>query len=185
VVDFPAPIGPQTLYFQQHSEPITFPRHFPGLRNVKVYGTYHPAIMDALRVFRDHGLLDPEPTEIGGRQVSPRALLTQMIGTREIPFPGPTHYTLIITVTGKRDGANVTHTYTMTHDPEGPRKGQLPQIWMTAVGVAVGAQLMCTPAARGTGVMAPEGCLDPDAILKGAVKGGYEITWETHVTRSV
>lgn len=184
-VTFPAPIGEQVLYYQQHSEPITIPRFVPGVRSVKVYGTYHVAVMNALRVFRDHGLMQNEPVEYEGRAISPRGFLTKLLTGRDIAFPGPTHYCLIITVQGRKDGAEVTHTYTMTHDPDGPRAGELPQVWMTAVGTSVGAQLMCTDAVRGTGVMAPEGCIDPGALLRGAAARGYDIQWETHTTQAI
>ena len=184
-VSFPPPIGEQLLYYTPHSEVVTLSKYVPGVETVKVYGTYHPSVMAALRVFRDHGLMETKEVEYEGRKISPRGFLTELLKGRDIPFPGPTHYCLRITVRGEKDGVDVSHICTMTYDENGPRAGQLPQIWMTAVGASVGAQILARTKTDRAGVMAPEACIDPGAYLRGAAARDFLIDWETHSSRPI
>ncbi|MGH8128157.1 MAG: saccharopine dehydrogenase family protein [Gammaproteobacteria bacterium] len=184
-VEFPPPIGRQTLYYTPHSEVVTLSRYIPNVKRVRVFGTYHPTVMAALRVFRDHGLMESQPISINGAKTNAREILTRVLSGRDIPFPGPTHYCLRIAVSGEKDGAEVSHTYTLTFDEHGPRAGQLPQIWMTAVGASVGAQILAQCKIPMPGVMAPEACIDPDAYLQGAAARDIIIDWTTHAVRPV
>lgn len=183
IVSFPPPIGDQVLYYTPHSEVVTLSKYIPELESVRVYGTYHPAVMTALRVFRDYGLMESDPVEFEGARINPRAFLTHLLNDREIPFPGPTHYCLRVTVRGEKDGAETSQVCTMTYDENGPRAGQLPQIWMTAVGASVGAQILANTKTNRAGVMAPEACIDPAAYLRGAADRDFLIQWETHSSR--
>lgn len=184
-VRFPEPVGEQQVFFAQHSEVLTLSRVVPGIETVKVYGTYHPAIVAALRVFKDHGLIEAEPIEFDGRMISPRAFVTKVLANEKIPFPGPTHFAMRINVSGIKNGAETTHSYTMTHDPEGPRKGQLPQVWTTAVGASVGAQMIAGGTTDKVGVLAPESCIDPMLFMRGAAKRDILIDWQTTSRRAV
>jgi saccharopine dehydrogenase-like NADP-dependent oxidoreductase len=47
-LDFPEPLGRYTCYLIGHAEVSTFPRFFPGLRNVRVYGGIHPPYLVGL-----------------------------------------------------------------------------------------------------------------------------------------
>lgn len=184
-VRFPEPIGEQELFFTPHSEVLTLSRAIPGIETVKVYGTYHPAVAGALRVLRDHGLIESDPIEFEGRMISPRAFVTKVLAREQIPFPGPTHFAMRINVSGIKDGAETTHSITMTHDANGRRAGQLPQIWTTAVGASVGAQLVANGKTNRVGVMAPESCIDPLAFMQGAAARDMLIDWETHTARPI
>lgn len=185
MVRFPDPVGEQQVFFAQHSEVLTLSSVVPGIETVKVYGTYHPAIVSALRVFKDHGLIETDPIEFDGKMISPRAFITKVLSSEKIPFPGPTHFAMRINVSGFKDGAQTTHSYTMTHDPEGPRKGQLPQIWTTAVGASVGAQMIAAGTTNKVGVLAPESCIDPMTFMRGAAERDILIDWETRSQRNI
>ena len=69
VVDFPEPIGRQTVYIVPQSETHTLPRTL-GARRVTVRGTFTPKAMQLMQALTAYGLFEPEPIVINGSPIA-------------------------------------------------------------------------------------------------------------------
>jgi len=162
VVDFIEPFGECTVHYVGHPEPLTIPDYIPGVKRVVNKGGILPEwVNDAIKVQNEWGFSSPEPIEVNGQEVNPRELAMELWAERPPKGElGDWKSGVKVVVKGTVDGEPTHYTYDLGGN--------------TAPGTGIPAAIAAYMIARGDvttkGVVAPEGCIDPEIYLKEFVK---------------
>ena len=162
MMTFPV-IGETPVYYLGHPEPITLPRYIDGVKKVTCKGGC-PGGDEALQAMAALGLMSNEPVQVDGQAVSPRAVGIQLLDRLpmdedELPPPYSAFYVI---VRGQENGAPAEYDYMYG--------GQMSP-W-TGTPASIGAIMLGLGQVETTGVVAPEGCLDPDLFFAEMAKRG-------------
>lgn len=167
MAQFLEPLGICKLRYVGHPQPLTIPRYIKGVRNVIIKGALIPAWVDELiREQRETGFLGQEPVEVKGVKVVPYDLTLQLWGS--IPNNrdrGPQSSGLKVIVKGEREGKKVTFTADMA--------GRMAP--GTGLPASIAALMLNAGDVTAKGVVAPEGCIDPDKFLAELIQRGAKI----------
>lgn len=165
--EFLEPLGTCHLRYVGHPQPLTIPKYIPGVRNVIIKGALIPLWVDELiKEQKDTGLLNQEPVEVRGTTVTPYDLALKLWETiPEGRDRGPQASGLKVIVAGERDGKKVTYTADMV--------GRMAP--GTGLPASIAALMMDAGDVTAKGVVAPEGCIDPEKFLAAFVKRGARI----------
>ncbi len=149
-VEFAPPVGRQFVYYVPHTEVTTLPRHFPGLRDCAVRGTWRPEFMQDMLVLNRYGLLTEDSLET----------TKQVIWRRHGGMRDRGAWMLYVNVetVGIRAGDAVRRTYRVSHPAEWGEQGLAR---MTGIPAAVGALLLARHGRTLTGFVDPEEYYDP------------------------
>jgi len=162
------PLGICHVRYVGHPQPLTLPRYIKGVKNVIIKGALIPLWVDEMiQEQKSTGLLDTKPIDIKGTAVTPYDLALNLWKTT-IPVGrdnGPQSSGLKIIVKGKKDDKNITYTADMVGRmaPGTGLPASIASLMMDAGDVIV------------KGVVAPEGCIDPDKFLAAFLKRGARI----------
>ena len=155
---FLAPLGVCHVRYVGHPQPLTLPRYIRGVRNVIIKGALIPLWVDELIAEQKAtGLLSTEPLDLKGVQVTPYDLTLKL--WEKIPDGrdnGPQSSGLKVIVKGRRGDKKITYTADMV--------GRMAP--GTGLPAAIAALMMDDGHVTVKGVVAPEGCIDPDIFLK-------------------
>lgn len=167
VVDFPEPIGKQTVYIVPQSETHTLPRTL-GAKSVTVRGCFTAKAMRLMHSLVEYGFFEPEPVQINGAAISRRELIKQYLVQAPQAVDEPAWgYGLHIEVTGRQGGRAIKRTLWTTH-PLSDRPGWAgPEAWAKCVALPLvaGALLLAEGNYQGAGVDAPEAFLPTQPFL--------------------
>lgn len=161
------PLGKCKLRYVGHPQPLTLPKYIKGVKNVIIKGSLIPIWVDELiKEQKETGLLSSTPMDVKGTMVTPYDLTLKLWET--IPKGrdnGPQSSGLKVIVKGKKDGDMVTYTADMVGRmaPGTGLPASIASLMMNAGDITV------------KGVVAPEGCIDPDIFLKAFLKRGAKI----------
>ncbi|MCP4718727.1 MAG: NAD(P)H-binding protein [Desulfobacteraceae bacterium] len=164
---FLEPLGICNVRYVGHPQPITLPKYIKGVKNIIIKGALIPLWVDKLiKEQKETGLLSTEPMDIKGTKVIPYDLALKLWET--IPKErdnGPQSSGLKVIVIGKKDGKKITYTADMVGRmaPGTGLPASIASLMMDAGDVSV------------KGVVAPEGCIDPDKFLGAFLKRGARI----------
>lgn len=174
-VQFPEPLGPCTVRYVGHPQPLTMPRYIKGLKNVVVKGALLPGWVDRLiREQKETGLLSKTPVDIHGMNVASYDLALRLWDT--IPQnQGPSSSGLKVVVKGERKGKQVTYTADMVG---GMASG-------TGLPASIAVLMLGAGDIRVKGVVAPEGCIDPEKFLAALLQNGAGIRQTETITSMV
>lgn len=164
---FLEPLGTCVMRYVGHPQPITIPRYIEGVKNVIIKGALIPSwVDDLIKEQRDTGFLSPEPMEVKGTKVVPYDLTLKLWETiPEGRDNGPQASGLKVIVKGERDGKRVTYTADMV--------GRMAP--GTGLPASIAALMMDDGYVTVKGVVAPEGCIDPEKFLSEFIKRGARI----------
>ena len=164
---FLEPLGTCHVRYVGHPQPLTLPKYIKGVKNVIIKGALIPLWVDELiREQKDTGFLGTEPIDIKGVQVTPYDLALKLWETiPEGRDNGPQSSGLKVIVNGKRNGNSVTYTADMV--------GRMAP--GTGLPASIASLMMDAGDVTETGVVAPEGCIDPDKFLSAFIKRGARI----------
>jgi len=155
---FLEPLGVCHVRYVGHPQPLTLPRYIRGVRNVIIKGALIPLWVDELIAEQKAtGLLSTEPLDLKGVQVTPYDLTLKL--WEKIPDGrdnGPQSSGLKVIVKGRRGDKKITYTADMV--------GRMAP--GTGLPAAIAALMMDDGHVTVKGVVAPEGCIDPDIFLK-------------------
>lgn len=170
-VSFLPPFGTYPAYFSGHGEPVTLPRFIPGVEEVSIRSYFFPqAGDDLMRSLVKLGLGSRERLpEIG---ISPLEFLLRYaasdagkaaltVGTGEEPFGHASQ----VEIEGERAGERVRLVYEQ-HELMGDSPGQDP----TAMCARLVLEAVLRGDVKGTGVLAPEACIDPEPYIREVVR---------------
>lgn len=165
--EFLDPLGTCHVRYVGHPQPLTIPRYIRGVKNVIIKGALIPLWVDELiKEQKDTGLLSKEPLELNGAAVIPYDLTLKLWETiPEGRDKGPQASGLKVIVKGVRKGKKVTYTADMV--------GRMAP--GTGIPASIAALMMNEGEVTEKGVMAPEGCVDPDKFLAAFLKRGAKI----------
>ena len=161
------PLGTCHVRYVGHPQPLTLPKYIKGVKNVIIKGALIPLWVDELiKEQKDTGFLGTEPIDIKGVQVTPYDLALKL--WERIPEGrdnGPQSSGLKVIVNGKRNGNRVTYTADMV--------GRMAP--GTGLPASIASLMMDAGDVTDTGVVAPEGCIDPDKFLSAFINRGARI----------
>jgi saccharopine dehydrogenase (NAD+, L-lysine-forming) len=164
---FLEPLGECLISYVGHPQPLTIPRYIKGVRTVVIKGALIPLWVDKLiKEQKATGLLSNEPIEVRGTKIIPYDLTLKLWDT--IPNNrdnGPAASGLKVIVKGERQGKHVTYTADIV--------GRMAP--GTGLPASIAALMMDAGQVTVKGVVAPEGCIDPDRFLAELLKRGAKI----------
>ena len=165
--EFLPPLGTCVVRYVGHPQPITIPRYIEGVKKVVIKGALIPLWVDELiKEQKETGFLGTEAVEIKGTKVVPYDLTLRLWDT--IPKNrdnGPAASGLKVIVKGERQGRGVTYTAAIV--------GRMAP--GTGLPASIAALMMFAGDVKVKGVVAPEGCIDPEKFLKELLKRGAKI----------
>ncbi len=164
---FLEPLGTCHVRYVGHPQPMTLPKYIKGVKNVIIKGALIPLWVDELiNEQKQTGLLGTDPIDVKGTQVTPYDLVLKLWETiPEGRDNGPQSSGLKVIVKGKRDGKKVTYTADMV--------GRMAP--GTGLPASIASLMMDAGDVTVKGVVAPEGCIDPDKFLGAFLKRGARI----------
>jgi saccharopine dehydrogenase (NAD+, L-lysine-forming) len=165
--EFLQPLGTCQVRYVGHPQPLTMPRYIEGVKTVVIKGAMLPAWVDRLiQEQNESGFLGTEPVEVKGVKVAPYDLTLQL--WRSIPDnrdSGPMASGMKVIVKGEREGKQVTYTSDI--------------VGRTAPGTGIAASIAALMLYSGDikvkGVVAPEGCIEPEKYFGALIKRGAKI----------
>jgi len=164
---FLEPLGTCHVRYVGHPQPLTLPKYIKGVKNVIIKGALIPLWVDELiKEQKDTGFLNTEPIHIKGVEVTPYDMALKLWET--IPAGrdnGPQSSGLKVIVKGTRNGDAVTYTADMV--------GRMAP--GTGLPASIAALMMNAGDVAEKGVVAPEGCIDPDKFLAAFIARGARI----------
>jgi saccharopine dehydrogenase (NAD+, L-lysine-forming) len=167
IATFLEPLGTCKVRYVGHPQPITIPRYIKGVKKVVIKGALIPGWVDELiKEQRDTGFLSTEPMEVKGNKVIPYDLTLRLWDS--IPKNrdnGPQSSGLKVIVKGERKGQQVIYTADMA--------GRMAP--GTGLPASIAALMMDSGQVAVKGVVAPEGCIDPEIFLKALIQRGARI----------
>lgn len=165
--EFLQPLGTCVVRYVGHPQPITIPRYIEGVKKVVIKGALIPLWVDELiKEQKETGFLSTDPVEVRGTKVIPYDLTLRLWDT--IPKNrdnGPAASGLKVIVKGERQGKLVTYTADIV--------GRMAP--GTGLPASIAALMMFAGDVKVKGVVAPEGCIDPEKFLKELIKRGAKI----------
>jgi saccharopine dehydrogenase (NAD+, L-lysine-forming) len=170
------PLGTCVVRYVGHPQPITIPRYIDGVKKVVIKGALIPAWVDELiKQQKETGFLSTEQVEVRGTKMIPYDLTLRLWDT--IPKDrdnGPAASGLKVIVKGERRGKQVTYTADIV--------GRMAP--GTGLPASIAALMMFAGEVKVKGVVAPEGCIDPEKFLAELLKRGARIH-QTETVRSL
>jgi len=164
---FLEPLGECLISYVGHPQPFTIPRYIQGVKKVVIKGALIPLWVDKLiKEQKATGLLNKEFIDVKGMKIVPYDLTLKLWDT--IPKErdnGPAASGLKVIVKGERDGNQVTYTADIV--------GRMAP--GTGLPASIAALMMNAGEVSVKGVVAPEGCIDPDRFLSELLKRGARI----------
>lgn len=178
VVDFPAPIGRQSVFSVAHEETQFLPSSL-GAREVHARGCFPPDVMQMLRGLVGLGLITRELVHVQGQTMPFWDLLCdtlpQLPGSRSTPIWS---YGLHVEVTGMRAGQkHRLRAYTL---PPSTDTWPIPQVYSNHIGLpmAVGVELLAARKFHGAGLKGPESFFRAADFLSGLAARGIHSVLE-------
>ena len=164
---FLEPLGTCHVRYVGHPQPLTLPKYIKGVKNVIIKGALIPLWVDELiKEQKDTGFLGTAPIDLKGVQVTPYDLALKLWETiPEGRDNGPQSSGLKVIVNGKKNGNSVTYTADMV--------GRMAP--GTGLPASIASLMMDAGDVTETGVVAPEGCIDPDKFLSAFINRGARI----------
>ena len=163
LIDFPPPVGPQTVFCTLHSEVATIPISFRerGIRNVSFKLALPGEFEKKLRFLVDLGMGGDKPLDVKGMSVTPRDFIIALADKLPRPTAEPDdHKVLRVDVEGEKDGRHTNIRVEMICDPFQPwGMGAGPHSVGVPVGVA--SRLLASGAVTERGAMGAEACVPP------------------------
>ncbi|GAB6908352.1 Saccharopine dehydrogenase [Desulfosarcina cetonica] len=167
------PLGVCQLRYVGHPQPLTLPKYIKGVKNVIIKGALIPLWVDELiKEQKATGFLGTEPIDVKGAQITPYDLALKLWETiPEGRDNGPQSSGLKVIVKGEREGKKVTYTADMV--------GRMAP--GTGIPASIAALMMAAGDVTVKGVVAPEGCIDPDIFLSAFLSRGARIHQTEHI----
>ena len=164
---FLEPLGTCHVRYVGHPQPLTLPKYIKGVKNVIIKGALIPLWVDELiKEQKNTGFLGTAPIDVKGNKVTPYDLALKMWETiPEGRDNGPQSSGLKVIVKGERDGKKVVYTADMV--------GRMAP--GTGLPASIASLMMDAGDVTVKGVVAPEGCIDPDTFLAAFLKRGARI----------
>jgi saccharopine dehydrogenase-like NADP-dependent oxidoreductase len=169
-VRFSEPIGEQPAYFSLHTEPLTLGKYIKGVKVVTFKVIFPEEEIEKIGPLVQMGLTSTDPMTWGGKKISPRQILDQILVGREEheEEQGKEICATILWVTGVKGGEStkLTYEYWVEHEK---RWGNT----KTGVPFAIGLLMLGRRQVTMRGFAAPEQCINPIDFITELKKRGF------------
>lgn len=176
VAQFLEPLGTCMVRYVGHPQPLTIPKYIPEVKKVVVKGALIPSWVDQLiKEQKETGFLNKEPIDVKGMKVVPYELTLKL--WEKIPNnrdKGPLASGLKVIVKGERKDTYVTYTADIV--------GRMAP--GTGLPASIAALMIDSGEVKVKGVVAPEGCIDPQKFLSALIQRGAKIH-QTETIKSI
>ena len=166
-ITFPKPIGRLIMRHSIHSEVATLPVSFEskGIQEVFFKINYDPKLIEVTELLARIGLLEQKSINVGGQQVSPRALLEHLLKLRPQSDKTPKDIeTIRVIVQGSKDARE--RTISMDATSRYIKSPSLSAVARdTGYPISVAAQMISAGEITAIGVHAPETAIPPREFL--------------------
>ncbi len=182
--EFPAPVGPLTVYSVDHEEVDTLPRFLgKGVRYVDFKLALDATTVQTLKLFRDLRLLEPGPP---GGPSPRRALFAALTKPADLAGRVDGQAVVLVEVTGMKDEERVVRTVYagLDHREAAERFGATATAYLTGSGAAAGAILLADGTIGERGKLSPEN-LDPKPFFPLLRRFGIEVKERIRRERSL
>lgn len=161
------PLGECRVRYVGHPQPLTLPKYIKGVKNVIIKGALIPHWVDEMIAEQKAtGFLGTDPIDVKGEKVTPYDLALEMWKTiPEGRDNGPQSSGLKVIVKGEKNGTKVTYTADMA--------GRMAP--GTGLPAAMAALMFADGDVTEKGVVAPEGCINPEIFIKAFIGKGAKI----------
>jgi lysine 6-dehydrogenase len=170
---FLEPLGVCHVRYVGHPQPLTLPKYIKGVQKVIIKGALIPLWVDELiQEQKATGLLGTEPIDVKGTTITPYDMALKLWA--KIPEGrdnGPQSSGLKVIVKGTRGGNKVIYTADMV--------GRMAP--GTGLPASIASLMMAAGDVTVKGVVAPEGCIDPNKFLGAFLKRGAHIHQTEHI----
>jgi saccharopine dehydrogenase (NAD+, L-lysine-forming) len=181
-VAFKPPVGLSQVAVTAHSEVYMFARAFKekGLKRASWKIGFEPEFEAKMRFLCSLGFGNPEPIQVDGQRVSPRAVLLALLKnqppeTKKQPdFRGH----MLVVTKGEEAGKKVEYTlteYATAALTERMQKKGVFSSYRTGVYAGIGAMMLARGQIKKKGVFYPDISVPPEFYIKEAVKAGIEV----------
>jgi lysine 6-dehydrogenase len=178
MVNFPGQIGEQEVCYIPHPETQTMPKSL-GAKAVSVKGCFPPHAMRLAKAMLESGLYSEEPITVKGIETTSfemmHEILLELPETKQTPLWA---YGLVVDVTGKRDGRDITIRFWSQHPPMEEWGGKAAYYKNIAIPLSIGAQMIARGDIKAKGVQPPESVLDPGIFFAELEKRGLLVKQE-------
>lgn len=158
---FPQPVGPLNVFHAGHPEPITIPRYI-NARTVSLKG----GLVEGYLVALANLLVKLKLTDtVAKKDILGKFFNSILPYLENVGRPPETGSACRADVTGKKDGRWTHIIYGAAAHMD----------VITGLPASVAIQMIGEGKVKGSGVVAPEGCLPPDEFLKRLEKGGIRL----------
>jgi saccharopine dehydrogenase-like NADP-dependent oxidoreductase len=178
LIEFPEPVGSQTVFCTLHSEvatvPVTF-RH-KGLKHMSFKLALPKVFEEKMKFLVGLGFGNKQPIEVAGQKVSPREVLVALAQKLPKPTGKPDdHKVLRVDVTGRKDGEERFIQMEMACHPYEPW-GMAGGPFTVGFPVAVVLRLLGTGVIKERGALPAEACVPPEPFFAALAQRGLEAT---------
>ncbi len=174
-VEFPKPVGINTCHYSLHSELATLPNTIKGVRDVDFKLGVSLEFLRTIKPLIDLGLLGREPIRIKGTSVSPKDFLVahfSSVAQRDEPSR---HVAVRVVVHGEKNHAPVQRIYETLAGPKSEWGLKNGTAFLTGIVASVVVQMLAKKQIVKRGVLAPEQCVEPNALIAGLKTRGVEV----------
>ncbi len=173
-LEFPEPLGTLEAFYTAGGV-STMPHRYRGSIRTMEYKTLrYPGHADLMRGIRELGLLEPDPVQVDGAEISPRRFFIQLV-TPRLRKPGsPDLAVLRVEVRGERSGSPAGLRYDLV-DRYDPETGITAMMRVTGFSLALTAVMQCRGEIREVGVRTPDETVDPTAFIEGLARRGIRV----------
>jgi len=178
-VEFVEPFGRCAVYYVGHPEPVTIPRYIKGLKKCVNKAGIMPAWGNKLfKDLLDYGFVSNEPITVGGHSITPEQFVSEFVQSapsfKRMVEEWTTEAGKII-IKGLKDGAPASFIFSSSGRMEPG----------TGIPASICAQMLGSGEITAKGVVAPEGCVDPNIFFSRFGKRGFRLTEMESITREV
>jgi lysine 6-dehydrogenase len=173
-LDFPEPLGTLEAFYTAGGV-STLPYRYRGRIRTMEYKTLrYPGHAVIMRAIRELGLLDSEPVQVDGAEITPRQFFIDRV-TPRLRRPGsPDLAVLRVEVCGTRAGSPAGIRFDVL-DRFDPATGISAMMRATGFSLALTGLMQCRGEIREAGVRTPDEVVDPATYMDGMARRGLEI----------
>jgi lysine 6-dehydrogenase len=177
-VVFAGPIGAQLCYYVPHGETYSFAESYAakGIRRVETRGCFPPHVMRLIAALLESGFVSDESIAIDGWQTTPLDAVTRLLF--ELPESKQNllwAYGLVVSLSGTRDGRDVTLRYQNAHPPMEDWGGPAAYYKNVGIPLSIGAQMLARGEVLDSGVLPPERAFRAERVFTELARRGIEI----------
>ncbi|MGD8189464.1 saccharopine dehydrogenase family protein [Brevibacillus ginsengisoli] len=171
-IDFPAPIGRQTVIHTIHSEVATMPIYFKdkGIQEVSFKLSLPRVFEEKLKFLVKIGMGSDQPVEVKGQQVIPRQVLAAVLKKTEdqalmtqsdVPFKHDDHKALRVEVQGEKAGQSCSYIMDCVISPYAKWPHMSQGVFSVGFPAAVTTRMLASGQIKEKGFFASEAVIDP------------------------